>query len=41
MIEYALIVGVIVLALIVAYQTTPLGSAVGGIFESVAEEAGS
>ena len=25
MIEYALIVGVIVLALVVAYQTTPLG----------------
>ena len=41
MIEYALIIGVIVLALAVAYQTTPLGSAVGGIFESVAEEAGS
>ncbi len=41
MIEYALIVGVIVLALAVAYQVTPLGSAVSGIFESVAEEAGS
>ena len=41
MIEYALIIGVIVLALVVAYQTTPLGSAAGGIFESVAEEASS
>ncbi len=41
MIEYALIIGVIVLTLVVAYQATPLGSAVSGIFESVAEEAGS
>ena len=41
MIEYGLIVGVIVLALLVAYQAKPLGSVVVGIFERVAEEAGS
>lgn len=41
MIEYGLIVGVIVLALVVAYQAKPLGSVVVGIFERVAEEAGS
>ncbi len=41
MIEYALILGFIVLALVVAYRATPLGSAVSGIFERVAEEAGS
>ena len=35
MIEYALIVGVIVLALVVAFQATPLGSAVQGIFQDV------
>ena len=35
MIEYALIIGVIVLALIVAYQATGLGSAVEGIFTDV------
>ena len=41
MIEYGLIVGVIVLALVVAYQAKPLGSVVVGIFERVAEETGS
>ena len=41
MIEYALIVGVLVLALVVAYQATPLGSAVSGIFARVVEQAGS
>jgi Flp pilus assembly pilin Flp len=33
MIEYALIIGVIVLALVVAYTQTGLGSAIAGIFE--------
>ncbi len=32
MIEYALIIGVIVLALVVAYTQTGLGSAITGIF---------
>ncbi len=33
MIEYALIIGVIVLALVIAYTQTGLGSAITGIFE--------
>ena len=35
MIEYALIIGVVVLALIVAYQATGLGSAIQGVFSDV------
>ena len=35
MIEYALIVGVVVLGLLVGYQATPLGGAVSGVFTSV------
>ena len=38
MIEYALIIGVIVLALIVAYTQTGLGSAIAGVFTDVKAE---
>ncbi len=38
MIEYALIIGVIVLALVVAYTQTGLGSAITAIFEDTAAE---
>ena len=38
MIEYALIIGVIVLALIVAYTQTGLGSAIAGVFSDVRDE---
>ena len=38
MIEYALIIGVIVLGLVIVYQTTGIASAIGGVFERTTTE---
>ncbi len=38
MIEYALIIGVIVLALVIAYQNTGLSSAIAGVFSNTKNE---
>ncbi len=38
MIEYALIIGVIVLALVIAYQNTGLESAISGVFADTKNE---